>query len=731
MGTAKFTIHIKDCTTPPTPAVLTLNLMAPGSVTAGNNITYTIILNVSGAVANNGNLSLTLPTGTTLAQAPVAPAGWTVTAPAVGQSGPVTFTNPSVNPAASPQTFMIVGKTSTSTPATVNAMATATAGNAATAVSNQVSTTVNPAPPTTLKVTKTCPPKAVRGGTITYTVDVANIGTANAINVKMADTLPQGTVLAAQPGTTCMGVAVGTTGTLVCSDSLLIFSGAPGGGTAVFSETVSVQTNASTPSPVMNQAVASADNAPQVSATCQTILVPPPGAAPLPGPTPNADDFGVSISGGDPFVAFSSDATNLVANDTNGARDVFVACVVGGTTSSCPTPSVTRASLASNGSQLSLGATGPPGQPNPTPISADGRFVVFVSSDPNAVTPATPSGIFQVYVRDTCVGASGCTPTTFLASAGPLGVAGNNISATASLSANGRVVAFRSFANNLVPLSSGVQIYARDTCFGAPASCTRGTILVSANNTGVPGSFPGSNNPSASGDGRFVAFESFSSNLVPTPLPPNSQQIFLRDTCLGAPAGCAPSTVLISANSTGSPSNSFSQSPSVSGDGRFVVFFSQSSDILPGNTAPGRPDVFLRDTCGGSGGPVAGCTPSTIRVSVALSGTQANGPSATGGAGTSISATGRFVAFGSLATNLLPTPSTPAQVYVLDTCFGAPAGCTRALHKVTVDSTGAEFGSSGQFSISGDGSFLAFTQLVGTAPNQIQQIFLTTTGFIP
>jgi Tol biopolymer transport system component len=296
-----------------------------------------------------------------------------------------------------------------------------------------------------------------------------------------------------------------------------------------------------------------------------------------------------------------------------------------------------------------------------------------------------------------------------------------------SISANGRVVAFFSGDFNLAPPASGFQIYARDTCFGAPAGCLRSTVLVSADNTGLKGN-TFSNNPSASGDGRFIAFESNSNNLVPT-TSSIQQQIFLRDTCIGAPAGCTPKTTLTSANSTGSPSNNFNQSPSVNSDGRFVAFFSQASDILPGNTAAGRSDVFLRDTCGGSSGPIAGCTPSTIRVSIALDGTQANGASITGGPGTSISATGRFIAFGSAGTNLLPTPSTTGQVYVLDTCFGAPAGCTRALHKVTVDSSGNELGSSGQFGLSGDGKYLAFTKLVGTSPNQIQQIFLALTGF--
>ena len=572
---------------------------------------------------------------------------------------------------------------------------------------------------TTINVTKSCPSKAVQGGTIYYTLSAVPTGSEKLLGPQLSDLLPSGTVLAAGGDIPrCMGVALGASGTLTCKTDYAV---------TVFFRTFNVQTDANTLSPVHNKATAVAVNAPQVDSNdCQTILTPAPGAVPVLPAAGNKDSF-VPYLVGDPFVAFSSDATDLVANDTNNARDVFVACVAGGTTSSCPTPSIVRASVASDGGQLDAGVPAPVGPfPVPSPITADGRFVVFASADPNVVTPAT-SGT-QIYARDTCVGATSCTPTTFLASAKSTGGIGSTSTDSPSVSANGRVVAFYAGSFYLPPSISGFQIFARDTCFGA-ASCTPTTVLVSADNSGTAGN-GFSNHPSVSGDGRFVAFESNSKNLVPTTstIP---QQIFLRDTCIGAPAGCTPAIALISANSSGAPGNGYSQNPSVNGDGRFVAFYSQSSDILPGNTAAGRPDVFLRDTCGGSGGPLAGCTPSTIRVSVALDGTQANGGSTTGLPGSSISATGRFIAFGSGATNLLTTPSTAGQVYVLDTCFGAPAGCTRALHKVTVDSAGSEVGSSGQFSISGDGTYLSFTQLVGTAPNQIQKIFLTTTGFVP
>jgi hypothetical protein len=191
--------------------------------------------------------------------------------------------------------------------------------------------------------------------------------------------------------------------------------------------------------------------------------------------------------------------------------------------------------------------------------------------------------------------------------------------------------------------------------------------------------------------------------------------------------------LVISVNPSGTPGNSFSQPPSISGDGRFVVFSSQSSDLVPGgNTASARPDVFLRDTCGGSGGPVAGCTPATTRISQALNGTATDNYSFTSQAGKSISFNGRYIAFTSFATNLLSSSSTPGQVYALDTCFGAPAGCTPSLNKMSTDVNGVELGGTttlGHYAISADGVLVSFGALVGTAPNQVQHIFLGSTGF--
>ena len=684
-------------------ASLTIAKAHTGNFTQGQaGATYTITVGNQGTGSTGGMVTATdtVPNGLTATAA--SGTGWACT---IFTTVTCTRSDPLASGSSYPAVTLTVNVASNA-PSNITNTVTISGGGDPNSHSANDATNITTAPTASLTITKTHTGNFTQGQTgATYTITVSNGGTGSTSGtVTVSDSLPTGLtpVSATGSGWTC-------TITVTCtrSDPLV-----PGNSYPAITLTVDVASNA--PSSVTNTVTISGGGSSSSSASDMVIIT-------VSGPTGNAiqvtfgngDVFGPFVYS-DPLISFSSLATDLVPNDTNGQLDVFVACIVGGTLTNCPTP-IMRASLTSTGAQIPGGAGPSPstGPTSPAPISGDGRFVVFASSDPNVVTPPTPPGVLEVYVRDTCFGASGCAQTTFLASVSSTAIGGKD----PSISANGRAVAFQ----------SGFQINARDTCFGAPAGCTPSTVLVSADNIGARGNIF-SDHPSAGGDGRFVSFESNSNNLVPT-ASSIQQQIFLRDTCIGAAVGCTPKTTLISANSIGSPSNSFNQSPSVNSDGRFTVFFSQASDILPGNTAPGSPDVFLRDTCAGSSGPVAGCTPSTIRVSIALDGTQANGGSITGGPGTSISSTGRFVAFGSAATNLLPTPSTTGQVYVLDTCFGAPAGCTRALHKVTVDSSGNELGSSGQFGLSGDGKYLAFTKLVGTAPNQIQQVFLALTGF--
>jgi hypothetical protein len=158
-------------------------------------------------------------------------------------------------------------------------------------------------------------------------------------------------------------------------------------------------------------------------------------------------------------------------------------------------------------------------------------------------------------------------------------------------------------------------------------------------------------------------------------------RIFLRDSCLGAPAACAPQVIPISIAWNGSDPNGASSSPSVTRDGRFVVFASEANNLVKGDSN-GWSDIFLRDTCIGA---TSACVPATLRLSIGPDGAEANGASFS----PAISPDGRFVVFNSWATNLvrpeslnsLPATSTP-PLFLRDTCFGAASGCVPATSRV-------------------------------------------------
>ncbi len=142
---------------------------------------------------------------------------------------------------------------------------------------------------------------------------------------------------------------------------------------------------------------------------------------------------------------------------------------------------------------------------------------------------------------------------------------------------------------------------------------------------------PSLGDPSISADGRFVTFSSKASNLVPGDTN-FSQDIFVRDLSTNT-------TARVSVSGAGNQGNSNSRSPSISGNGRFVAFASDASNLVPGDTN-GAQDIFVRDLS----------TNTNTRVSVSSTGNQANQDCFT----PSISADGRFVAFNSSASNLVP-----------------------------------------------------------------------------
>ena len=303
-----------------------------------------------------------------------------------------------------------------------------------------------------------------------------------------------------------------------------------------------------------------------------------------------------------------------------------------------------------------------------------------------------------------------------------------------SVNADGRLVAFVSAGSKLVPGDTNEinDVFVRDTCVGAAPGCVPQTIRASVAEDGSEiKDYPGSMGASLSSDGRFVAFWSDSANVV-TGDTNGVSDIFIRDTCffpdspfLVPPPYCEPATARVSLANDGSEADAENSHPSISVGGRYVAFESLASNLVSDDTSDGV-DIFVRDTCLNA---PPGCTPATLRISVASDGTQANNSSGS----PVISADGRFVAFESVASNLVPGDTNNRQdVFVRDTCLGAPAGCIPQTTLVSVANDGfLPNGNSLYPSITADGRFIAFesvaTNLVADDTNAGPDIFVRDT----
>jgi len=331
--------------------------------------------------------------------------------------------------------------------------------------------------------------------------------------------------------------------------------------------------------------------------------------------------FTPSISADGRYVAFASAASTLVAGDTNNAEDVFVYDRVARTTE--------RVSVSSLGVEGDGASYGPA-------ISADGRHVAFTSAASN-LTPGDSNGEVDVFVRDLAA------QTTLLVSVGPDGAMGDGPSVAPSISGDGLVVAFESDADTLVREDDNGtgDVFIRDLV-------NRVTRKLSVAGNGQQTESP-SFGASVSADGRSVAFESFSSRLVPDDTN-GALDVFVADL----PSG---SISRISLATDGGQADERSYSPSISADGRIVAFSSFATNLVPGDTN-GLLDVFLRRRD----------QQTTTRLSV--------GPDGAGGDGLSfapvVSADGERVVFSSEAGNLVPHDSNGIRdVFVASTESGA------------------------------------------------------------
>lgn len=265
-----------------------------------------------------------------------------------------------------------------------------------------------------------------------------------------------------------------------------------------------------------------------------------------------------TLSGDGRFVAFHSKAGNLVADDTNGLGDVFV--------HDCQTGQTTRVSVSSSGEQANAASY-------PSSLSNDGRYVVF-GSDASNLAAGDGNGVSDVMVHDRQTGQTTRVSITYAGgeSSGP--------STGGRISADGRYVAFESDAGNLVPgdTRGARDVFVHDRWTVATTRVSSGMGGQEGNSYAVVGAI--------SGDGRCIAFISGSSNLVPDDTN-NRDDLFVFDQWTGQ-------TSRASVGPKGQIQDGWFDSPSLSADCRYLAF-STTADILVAGDTNTKEDVLLLD----------------------------------------------------------------------------------------------------------------------------------------
>ena len=357
-------------------------------------------------------------------------------------------------------------------------------------------------------------------------------------------------------------------------------------------------------------------------------------------------------------IAFASLATNVTALPGGSGSQIFM--------------HDRQTGLPSLVSRVNLGNAGNGASNQPT-ISADGRYVAFTSAATNLAPIVGGSGS-QIFLRDTQ------TNHTMLVSRDTVGNAGDGASSQPAISADGRYVAFTSSAPNLASIvgGSGTQVFLRDTQANQ-------TTLVSRNTVGNAGN-GASSEGTISGNGQFVAFTSHATNLASL-VGGSGSQIYLRDTIGNL-------TSVVSRDTAGNAGNGASSEATINGNGQFVAFTSQATNLASLVGASGS-QVYLRDTIGNL----------TSVVSRDTLGNAGNGASSQ----PTISATsGQFIAFASLATNIASiSGGSGSQILIRDT----QGNQTTLVSKDNSTPAIAGSGASAAPVIVGNGDVVAFSSL--------------------
>jgi Tol biopolymer transport system component len=348
------------------------------------------------------------------------------------------------------------------------------------------------------------------------------------------------------------------------------------------------------------------------------------------------------------FVAFNSDATNLVSGDSNLVGDTFLFDL--------ETDAMERVSLTDTGLQQTgsdgtrvVGSAG-------IGMSPDGRFVAFRSFSPNLVPNDTNGGTVQgqetgddIFVRDRCLSGGvvvgGCTATTERVNVTSAGGELNRVlflindviiptNYSPAISADGRFAAFNTISATIVETQNAADIFVRDRL----NPDTERIDVPNGGGVAQGGGFASGVASSAklSADGRFVVYQSTHTNLVAGDTN-GVTDVFVRDRQLMTNERVS----VASDGSEASGGNSFS--PSITPDGRYVAFISLADNLVQGDTN-GECDYFVHDRE----------TSITERVNVRTDGGQATGQITCGFHPAVMSEDGRFVIFDTAASNLVP-----------------------------------------------------------------------------
>ncbi|MBK8987631.1 MAG: PD40 domain-containing protein [Chloroflexi bacterium] len=325
--------------------------------------------------------------------------------------------------------------------------------------------------------------------------------------------------------------------------------------------------------------------------------------------------FDPMVSADGRYVSFNSYASNFVPGDTNrhpwvdDGLDVFLY--------DRHTGQLSRVSLNRHGGQIDGNSVGF--------ISPDARYVIF-SSNGDGIVDTNSDRLTAIYVRDLQTG------VIERITKGPGGVYPDGVVVGAESSYDGRFIVYASDATNLVPGDSNdvrdIMLYDR---------VTKETRLISRPVGG--GQSSGLSNPARiSADGRYIVFRSFASNLVPNDSN-GTADIFVYDRI-------SESLEMVSVSSTGQQANAEGKDPAICGDGRYIVFTSEATNLVP-IPHNGQRQVFLRDRL----------TQTTHLVTVGLGGEMGNGRAHRA----VLSADCRSVGFATEASNIVPNDTNNAR----------------------------------------------------------------------